>query len=84
MSQKKPPIIIILGPTASGKTELSIKLAKHVGGEIISADSRQIYRTLDIGTEKVTEKEMGGIPHHCIDIAKISFNFFLGRKNGLC
>ncbi|MBP9760538.1 MAG: tRNA (adenosine(37)-N6)-dimethylallyltransferase MiaA [Candidatus Pacebacteria bacterium] len=69
MSQKKPPIIIILGPTASGKTELSIKLAKHVGGEIISADSRQIYRTLDIGTEKVTEKEMGGIPHHCIDIA---------------
>jgi len=64
-----PPIIVIVGPTASGKTALSIRTAKEVGGEIISADSRQIYRHCDIGTEKISKKEMRGVPHHCIDIA---------------
>jgi tRNA dimethylallyltransferase len=66
---KKQPLIVIVGPTASGKTGLSIELAKKYGGEVISADSRQVYRGLDIGTEKVTKEEMQGIPHHCIDIA---------------
>ena len=66
---RKQKIIVILGPTASGKTALSIALAKKYGGEVISADSRQVYRGLDIGTEKVTKKEMRGVPHHCIDIA---------------
>lgn len=65
----KPKVFVIVGPTASGKTGLSIELAKRVGGEVISADSRQVYRALNIGTEKVTREEMQGVPHHCIDIA---------------
>lgn len=67
--KNKADIFVIVGPTASGKTGLSIELAKRVAGEVISADSRQVYRGLDIGTEKVTEEEMQGVPHHCIDIA---------------
>lgn len=63
-------VIAILGPTASGKTSLAIRLAKKYNGEVISLDSRQIYTGLDIGTEKVTEKEMDGVPHHLIDIAE--------------
>ncbi len=65
---KKPKAIAIVGPTASGKTALSIALAKVFGGEVISADSRQVYCGLDIGSAKVTPDEMGGIPHHLIDI----------------
>ena len=65
----KPKIYVIVGPTASGKTTYSIKLAKKVGGEVISADSRQVYRGLNIGTGKVTKKEMAGIPHHLLDVA---------------
>ena len=65
----KPKIIVIVGPTASGKTSLSIKLAKAVGGEIVSADSRQVYAGLNLGTGKVTKKEMAGIPHHLLDVA---------------
>lgn len=65
----KPKIIVIVGPTASGKTALSIKLAKLLGGEIVSADSRQVYRGLTLGTGKVTKKEMAGVPHHLLDVA---------------
>lgn len=65
---EKRPLIIITGPTAVGKTELSIKLAKAVGGEIISADSMQVYRHMDIGSAKVTEEEMEGVPHHLLDV----------------
>lgn len=65
----KQKVIVIVGPTASGKTSLSIALAKHCKGEVISADSRQIYRGLDIGTGKVTKREMGRIPHHLLDVA---------------
>lgn len=65
----KPQITVIVGPTASGKTSLSIKLAKQINGEIISADSRQIYKGLDLGTGKVTEKEMSGIKHYLLDVA---------------
>lgn len=65
----KQPLIIIVGPTASGKTSLSIKLAQTFAGEVISADSRQVYRGLDIGSGKVTKDEMQGIPHHLLDIA---------------
>ena len=61
-------LIVVLGPTASGKTELSIKLAKKYNGEVVSADSRQIYRGMDIGTAKPTKKEMGTIPHWILDI----------------
>ena len=62
------PLIIIAGPTAVGKTNISIRLAKEISGEIISADSVQVYRGLDIGSAKITKDEMEGIPHHLIDI----------------
>ncbi len=62
-------LVVILGPTSSGKTTLSIKLAKKFNGEIISADSRQVYKGMDIGTGKITKKEMAGIPHHLLDVA---------------
>lgn len=64
----KPFLIVIVGPTASGKTELSIELAKRCNGEIISGDSMQVYKQMDIGTAKVTKEEMDGITHHMIDI----------------
>src|SRR3989338_9554155 len=64
----KRKIIVILGPTASGKSALAVKLAKKINGEIISVDSRQVYKGLDIGSGKITKKEMRGVPHHCIDI----------------
>lgn len=63
----KKPMIIITGPTAAGKTKASIALAKEIKGEIISADSMQVYRSMDIGTAKPTQEEMGGIPHWMID-----------------
>ena len=63
----KPLVVVIVGPTASGKTRLSIELAKKFDGEIISADSMQIYRRMDIGTAKPTEEERCGIPHHLMD-----------------
>ena len=66
---KKEKVIVILGPTASGKTSLSIELAERFNGEVVSADSRQVYKGLDLGTGKVTKKEMGGIPHHLLDVA---------------
>lgn len=64
----KKPLIVITGPTSVGKTENSIKIAKAFNGEIISADSMQVYRGMDIGTAKVTIEEMDGVPHHLIDI----------------
>ena len=63
----KNPLIILTGPTAVGKTELSIKLAKEINGEIISADSMQVYKRMDIGTAKIKSHEMQGIPHFLID-----------------
>ncbi len=65
---KSPKLIVIAGPTASGKTSLGIEVALKLGGEIISADSRQVYKGLDVGSGKVTKKEARGVPHHLIDI----------------
>lgn len=62
------PILCVAGPTASGKSARAVALAKEYNGEVISVDSRQVYRMLDIGTEKTSEEEMDGIPHHLIDI----------------
>ncbi len=64
----KPPLVIITGPTAAGKTDLSIFLAKELDGEIISADSMQVYQTMDIGTAKIKPEEMQGVTHHLIDV----------------
>ncbi len=64
----KPKVLAVVGPTASGKTSLSIKLAQTFNGEVISVDSRQVYRGLDLGSGKVTAEEMQGVPHHLLDI----------------
>lgn len=72
---KKYDVVAIIGPTASGKTALSIRLAKDLNGEIINGDSMQVYRQLDIGTAKITPEEMEGIPHHLIDIKEPTENF---------
>lgn len=69
MHSIKPKLLVVLGPTASGKSALAVKLAKRFNGEIISADSRQVYKGLNIGTGKVTKKEMLGVPHHLLDVA---------------
>jgi tRNA dimethylallyltransferase len=75
---KKQPLIILTGPTAVGKTALSVELAKRIGGEIISADSMQVYRYMDIGSAKIKPEEMQGIPHHLIDVLmpEEEFNVF--------
>jgi len=79
------PLVILTGPTAVGKTALSIKLASEIGGEIISADSMQVYRQMDIGSAKIKPEEMGGIPHHLIDILEPEeeFNVCLFEKLAL-
>jgi tRNA dimethylallyltransferase len=64
----KPKLIVILGPTASGKSDLAVELAKLFNGEIISADSRQVYKGMDLGTGKITKKEMKGVRHHLLDV----------------
>ena len=78
----KKKMIVLTGPTAVGKTDLSIRLAKTVGGEIISADSMQVYRRMDIGTAKIKKEEMNGVKHHLIDILEPteSFNAFLFKE----
>ncbi|MGG6819636.1 tRNA (adenosine(37)-N6)-dimethylallyltransferase MiaA [Staphylococcus pseudoxylosus] len=75
MQSDKLFLIVLVGPTAVGKTEFSIELAKKVDGEIISGDSMQVYKHMDIGTAKITQDEMSGIPHHMIDILEPNENF---------
>lgn len=66
---KKPKLVVILGPTAAGKSALAVRLARRLNGEIVSADSRQVYRGLDIGAGKITRREMRGVRHHLLDVA---------------
>ena len=70
MMKDKCPLILIAGPTASGKSDLAVRLAEKIGGEIISGDSMQVYKGMDIGTAKITVEEMRGIPHHLIDVVE--------------
>jgi len=76
-------LIVILGPTSSGKTLLSIKLAKKFNGEIISADSRQVYKGMNIGSGKVTKNEMQGIPHYLLDVANPKRKFTVSQYQKL-
>ena len=71
-SQAKSKLVVVLGPTASGKSDLAVELALRFGGEVVSADSRQVYRGLDIGSGKVAPEEMRGVPHHLLDVAPAS------------
>lgn len=79
----KEKVVVIVGPTAVGKTKLGVELAKSFGGEVISGDSMQVYRGMDIGTAKVTEKEMDGIVHHLIDIKEPTESFSVAEFQGL-
>lgn len=79
----KIDVVAIIGPTASGKTALSIRLAKEIDGEIINGDSMQIYRHMDIGTAKITETEMEGVPHHLLDIKEPTEGFSVAEYQQL-
>lgn len=74
-----PKILVVSGPTASGKTRLAVELALAHNGEVVSADSMQIYRRMDIGTAKPTPEEMQGVPHHMIDVADPEEDFSVAR-----
>ena len=74
-----PNILVLTGPTASGKTALAVALAQAHNGEVVSADSMQIYRRMDIGTAKPTQGEMGGVPHHMLDVADPEEDFSVAR-----
>jgi tRNA dimethylallyltransferase len=76
-------IIVILGQTATGKSDLAVKVAKKLGGEIISADSRQVYKGLDIGTGKITKKEMKNVPHHLLDVVSPKHKFTVAEYQKL-
>ena len=76
---QKHKILVILGPTASGKSDLAVRLAKKFNGEVLSADSRQVYKSMNIGTGKITKKEMAGISHHMLDVASPKTIFDVAR-----
>jgi tRNA dimethylallyltransferase len=75
----QPKLVVLLGTNASGKSALGVRLARHFGGEIISADSRQVYRGLDLGSGKLTSEEMRGVPHHLIDVADVNDYYSLAQ-----
>jgi len=72
-------LVVILGTNASGKSELGIRLAKHLGGEVVSADSRQVFRGLDLGSGKITPAQAAGVKHHLIDVADLADYFSLAK-----
>ncbi|MDZ4205816.1 MAG: tRNA (adenosine(37)-N6)-dimethylallyltransferase MiaA [Patescibacteria group bacterium] len=76
-------VLVIVGPTASGKSNLAVKLAKKIKGEIISADSRQVYKGLDVGTGKITRQEMDGVPHYLLDVANPKKQFSVAQYKTL-
>lgn len=83
MEQKQIPLVVVVGPTASGKTWLAVELAKHYGGEVVSADSMQIYREMDIATAKPTLEERQGIPHHLLDFLEPNRSFSVAEYSQL-
>ena len=81
---KQRPMVILAGPTAVGKTKLSLALAKAIEGEIISADSMQVYKYMNIGSAKITKEQMQGIPHHLIDVLEPWEDFNLVTFQKMC
>lgn len=79
----KQKVLVIAGPTASGKTKISIELAKRLNGEIVSADSMQIYKNMSIGTAKPTEQEKEGIPHYMLDFLEIGESFSVAQYKNM-
>ncbi len=75
----RPPVIVLLGPTGVGKTALAVELARRLGGEIVSADSRQVYRRMDIGTAKPTPAQRAAVPHHLLDVVEPDVGFSLAE-----
>lgn len=73
------PLIVLAGPTASGKTALAVELCRHLNGEVVSADSMQVYETLHIGTARPTEEEQGGIPHHMLGFLPVSVSYSVAK-----
>jgi len=80
---QKLKVIVILGQTSTGKSDLAVKIAKKVNGEVISADSRQVYKGLDLGTGKITRREMQGVPHHLLDVASPKKRFSVAEYKKL-
>ena len=80
----KKPLIVLTGPTAVGKTRLSISLAKAIGGEIISADSMQVYKYMDIGSAKIRQEEMQGVKHYLVDelLPEVRVSYCKFQQNG--
>jgi len=83
VSTKKPKVVVIVGQTATGKSDLGVRLARDFNGEIISADSRQVYKGLNIGTGKITTKAMRGIPHHLLNVANPKKQFTVAQYKKL-
>ena len=83
MKLQDDPIIVVLGPTSSGKSALAIKIAKKIGGEVISADSRQVYKGMDIGTGKITRREMKGVCHYLLDVVSPKKIFTVAKYKSL-
>ena len=81
--KQKPKIVVIVGPTASGKSDLAVRLAKKFNGEVISADSRQVYTGLNIGSGKITKREMLGVKHHLLDVASPKKTFTVSQYKKL-
>ena len=79
LAENENRLVVISGPTASGKSEIAVELARKIGGEVISADSMQVYRHMDIGSAKITLEEMMGVPHYMIDVAEPTENFDVAR-----
>ncbi|MBW7460691.1 tRNA (adenosine(37)-N6)-dimethylallyltransferase MiaA, partial [Paenibacillus sepulcri] len=80
----KPRLLVLIGPTAAGKTRMSLEIAKSWNAEIISGDSMQVYRGMDIGTAKIKEEEREGIPHHLIDICDPDYPFSVAEFQDRC
>ncbi len=83
MTNDKPKVIVITGPTASGKSSLAVELALHAGGEIVNADSMQVYRGMDLGTAKPTMAERRGVPHHLLDVVNPDEDFDAAKYRSL-